>query len=322
MIERPATQRMVAVDQGRVRLHTLLAGPEDGPLAVLLHGFPDTSHGWRRQVPALVAAGWRVAVPDQRGYATSDKPPGLDAYRLERLARDVVDLAGALGRRRFAVVGHDWGGIVAWALALGHPDRVERAVILNAPHPATVLPYSLRHPGQLARSWYVLAFQLPGVPERMFRAGDFRLARRALLATSRPGTVTADDLRRYREAWAQPGAVTGMLNWYRALRRRAPLPQDRVRVPTLVLWGDRDAFLQPGLADAALERCDDGRLVRFADLGHWLHQEDPARVNPPLIHFLDAHFLDAGRADPAPFPGEEKRFTTEGATPGRQGRSA
>jgi len=314
--ERPAIQRMVAVGQGRVRLHTVLAGPEDGPLAVLLHGFPDASHGWHRQVPALAEAGFRVVAPDQRGYATSDKPAGLDAYRLERLAQDVVDLAGALGRRRFAVVGHDWGGIVAWALALRHSDRVERAAILNAPHPATLLRYSLRHPSQLARSWYVLAFQLPGLPERLFRAGDFRLARRALLATSRPGTFTADDLRQYREAWAQPGAVTGMLNWYRALRRRAPPPEERVRVPALVLWGDRDAFLEPGLADAALARCDAGRLVRFGDLGHWLHQEDPARVNPPLLDFLTA-----GRADAVPFPGAEKHFTKEDATPGRQRRS-
>lgn len=268
-----------------VRLHVEAAGPEHGPLVVLLHGFPEFSYAWRRQVGPLAEAGFRVLAPDQRGYGGSDKPREVGAYVLDALADDVLRLAGG---RRFSLVGHDWGGVVAWWLALRNPERLDRLAILNAPHPATLLPYSLRHPGQLARSWYVLAFQLPGVPERMFRAGDFRLARRALLATSRPGTVTADDLRRYREAWAQPGAVTAMLNWYRALRRRAPLPQDRVRVPTLVLWGDRDAFLQPGLADAALERCDDGRLVRFADLGHWLHQEDPARINPPLLHFLDA----------------------------------
>jgi len=267
-----------------MHLHVEARGPEDGPLVVLLHGFPETGAlAWRRQVGPLAAAGLRVLVPDQRGYGRSAKPPGIDAYRLDALADDVLRLAG---ERRFSLVGHDWGGVVAWWLALRNPERLERLAILNAPHPALLAGYALRHPGQLLRSWYVLAFQLPGLPEAAFRARTYRLPMRALTGTSRPGTFAPADLRAYRAAWAQPGAVTAMLNWYRALRRRRPAPARRVAVPTLILWGDKDAFLQPGLADAALALCDDGRLVRFPDATHWLQHEEAERVNRALVRFL------------------------------------
>ena len=264
-------------------LHIESAGPEDGPLVVLLHGFPEFSYAWRKQIGPLAAAGFRVLAPDQRGYGRSGKPAGIDAYVLDELADDVLRLAG---ERRFSLVGHDWGGVVAWWLALRNPERLDRLVILNAPHPATLESYALRHPGQMLKSWYVLFFQLPGVAEAAFRARDFRMPAGALVGTSRRGTFTSEDLERYRAAWAEPGAVTAMLNWYRALRRRRPVPAKRVAVPTLILWGERDAFLQPGLADAALALCDDGRLVRFDRATHWLQHEEAERVNGELVGFL------------------------------------
>jgi pimeloyl-ACP methyl ester carboxylesterase len=207
-----------------VELHALAAGPPDGPLAILLHGFPESSHGWRRQLAPLAAAGLRVLAPDQRGYALSDKPLGRAAYVLDTLADDVLGLADALGRHRFAVVGHDWGGAVAWHLAARDPGRVERAAILNAPHPATVGAYARAHPGQALKSWYIAFFQAPAVPELALSTAGHAWLRRAMIRSSRPGTFTPEDLRRYREDWSRPDALTAMLNWYRALPLYAPLP--------------------------------------------------------------------------------------------------
>jgi pimeloyl-ACP methyl ester carboxylesterase len=280
-----APGRELAVTGSGLRLHVVKAGPPDGPLVILLHGFPELWYGWRHQMPALAAAGWRVMAPDQRGYGHSDKPDRPEDYALDRLGEDIVGLADAAGRTSFCVVGHDWGGIVAWWLAQQHPERVARAVILNAPHPAAFRRYALLHPGQLARSWYVLFFQLPALPELAFRAGGYRLGVRALKSHSRPGTFSAEDIARYRSAWEQPGALTGMINWYRALRLGLP-ESGRVRNPVLVLWGDRDAFLQPGVAEDALRLADDARLVHLPEAGHWLHHEEPDRVNQLLLAFL------------------------------------
>jgi epoxide hydrolase 4 len=285
--------RMIRVAPEGIDLHVVEAGPEDGPLAILLHGFPEFWYGWRRQIEPLATAGWRVLVPDQRGYHLSDKPPGVAAYALDRLADDVLGLADALGRQTFAVIGHDWGGIVAGWLASRDPRRVERAVILNAPHPATLWPYMRRHPAQLLKSWYVGLFQIPGLPERLFRAHDYRLGVRSLLAGSRRGTFTAADLDRYRAAWAQPGAVTGMINWYRALRHRRPGPR-RVEAPVLLLWGEKDIFLEPGLATAAIALCEHGRLLVRPDAGHWLQHEEPGWVSAQALAFLGQSALVTG----------------------------
>jgi pimeloyl-ACP methyl ester carboxylesterase len=271
-----------------IRLHAVEAGPEDGPLLVLLHGFPEFWYGWRHQIPSLAAAGFRVLVPDQRGYGLSDKPRGIPAYRLDWLALDVVGLIDDAGRDKAFVVGHDWGGTVAWWLGMRHPDRLERLALLNTPHPAVMRRNILKNPAQRRRSWYIFYYQLPWLPERTFTKDGFSFAARALQKTSRPGTFTGEDLDRYREAWAQPGAVRSMLNWYRAALR-APsrdLPSRRVPVPTLLLWGAKDRFLGRELAQASIDRCDDGRLVFFEEATHWLQHEEPERVNAMLADFF------------------------------------
>jgi pimeloyl-ACP methyl ester carboxylesterase len=193
---------------GDQRLHYIEAG--DGPLIVLLHGFPEFWYGWRRQIEPLAAAGFRVVAPDLRGYNLSSKPEGVAPYRADRVAADISGLIQERGARSALVVGHDYGGTVAWALAMKHPEVVDRLAILNAAHPRR-LSAGLKHPRQLRRSWYFFYFQLPGLPERHLRANSWRFLRN-FLGDARPGAFTSEDMDRYVEAWSQPGAVTAMIN--------------------------------------------------------------------------------------------------------------
>jgi pimeloyl-ACP methyl ester carboxylesterase len=274
------------VDLGTIRLHVAEAGPADGRPVILLHGFPESIAGWRRQILPLAEAGFRVIVPDQRGYGGSDRPRGIAAYHLDRLAGDVVALAEACGYSRFALAGHDWGGLVAWWTASFHPSHVERLVILNAPHPGIVRDYFRRHPGQWVRSLYVGFFQMPAVPERWLLADDAKVLRRALATTSKPGTFSQADLADYAREWRQPGAMTAMLDWYRALARLPRRDAPRVTMPTLVLWGRRDHALQPGLAEASLTLCDDASIRWYPDTTHWIQHEAADRVTADLLEFL------------------------------------
>lgn len=281
-------ERHVSV-QG-VSIRVVEAGPEDGPLVILLHGFPEFWYGWRRQIPALARAGYRVMAPDQRGYGWSGKPSGVEAYRVETLALDVVGLIRASGvERARAVVGHDWGAAVAWWVGIAHPDRLERLVVLNVPHPSrSVMKAAVRkRPTQLLRSWYIFAFQLPGIPEWLLG----RKRGRVLAANLRgkdPSSFTRADRERYRDAWGQPGALTGMLNWYRAMLRHPPRApgSNRVTVPTLILWGERDRYLSKELGPLSLAKCDRGRLVAFPDATHWLQHDEADGVNRAILGFL------------------------------------
>ncbi len=284
----PLRARRVPV-QG-ITLRVVEAGPEDGPLVVLLHGFPEFWFGWRKQIPALARAGYRVWVPDQRGYGDSDKPPRVADYAVATLARDVTGLIDAAGAERAAaVVGHDWGAAVAWWVGIAHPERLERLVILNVPHPSRrVMRAAIRkRPRQLLMSWYIFAFQLPWLPERLLGREDGRLLA-ANLRGKTPESITREDRNRYREVWRIPGALTGMVNWYRAMLRHPPRASgsSRVTVPTLILWGEQDRYLSKELGPLSLERCDHGRLVTFPDAGHWLQHDEPTGVNDELLSFL------------------------------------
>ena len=278
-----------------LRLHVVQCGPANGPLVVLLHGFPEFWYSWRAQLPALAAAGYRVWAPDQRGYNLSDKPLEIKEYDLPTLAADVIGLLDAAGRRQAFIVGHDWGGMVAWYLAAHYPRRVARATILNVPHPAVVGPSLWRVPDQLLRSWYILFFQLPHLPEWLLGRRNWRWGEQALRRTSRPGTFGAAEMARYKVAWAQPGAATAMVNWYRALRRPAGT-WPRIRVPVQVLWGQRDAFLNARLAEISLTQCQDGRLHFFPEATHWVQLEEAAGVNARLLSFM----AESAASMPAP----------------------
>jgi pimeloyl-ACP methyl ester carboxylesterase len=283
-----ATERFVVTNG--IRLHLVDAGPSDGPPVVLLHGFPEFWYGWRRQIPALAASGHRVLVLDQRGYNQSDKPHGVASYRPECLVADVLGLLDGTGLERAFVVGHDWGALVAWWLALAAPERVDRLGILNAPHPAVMRWHLLVNPRQTLRSWYIFFFQLPGLAERWMARDGFRNAVR-MLRTARRGSFSEEDLARYREAWSQAGALTAMVNWYRAalhsVGRR--LPGRRVRVPTLMLWGARDIALGREMARPSIDLCENGRLVFFEKATHFVQHDEAEAVNEHLVRFLGSH---------------------------------
>lgn len=270
-----------------VRLHTVAAGDEDDPLIVLLHGFPEFWYTWRKQIRPIVEAGYRVLVPDQRGYNLSQKPHTVRAYRLRHLSRDIVDLIDSEGRRTAHVVGHDWGGAVAWDLAYRYPDVVDRLGIINAPHPTAFRHQLLSNPEQLKRSWYTFAVQLPWLPERLCRYDDFRLLERALHKTAPAGTFTDDDLSHYRLAWEQDGALTAMLNWYRATARYPPnTPHHRTEHRTLVIWGQADDALVPELGPASRQFCEHGRLESFPDVSHWVPHERPGQTTELLLEHV------------------------------------
>jgi pimeloyl-ACP methyl ester carboxylesterase len=278
--------RTIAVNG--VRLHVVEAGSEDGPLLILLHGFPEFWYGWRRQIGPLAAAGFRVQVPDQRGYNLSGKPRRVSSYNLDRLAGDVVGLIDAAGAAKARVVGHDWGGVVGWWLGIRHAERLERLALLNIPHPL-VMERAVRHSAvQRKKSRYIFFFQLPWLPERIFSRHDFAYAVRSLRVSSRPGTFSDEEIARYKEAWSQGGAVRSMLHWYRAaLRARPRRPSSpRVTVPTLLIWGTQDRFLGQELAQPSIDLCDHGRLELIPEATHWVQLEEPARVNPLLVDFL------------------------------------
>ena len=193
-----------------VNLHVVMAGPQDGPLVILLHGFPEFWYGWRQQMPALAAAGYTVWAPDQRGYNRSDKPAGVGAYAIDTLAQDVAGLIEASGREQVYLVGHDWGAAVAWWVAGKYPERVKKLAILNVPHPAVMRRAVLEDAEQRKRSWYIFFFQLPWLPEQSLSQENFTNLIRSLKGSGRRGTFTDDDLAAYRQAWSQPGALTAM----------------------------------------------------------------------------------------------------------------
>ena len=274
---------------GDVGLHAVAAGPEDGPVVVLLHGFPEFWYSWHRQIEPLSAAGFRVIVPDQRGYNLSSKPLSVASYALTELVSDIIAIADQLGQKQIFLAGHDWGAAVAWSTALLHPQRVAKLVVLNVPHPSVMRKFLSTRPRQFRRSWYMFFFQLPWLPEALFSAFNFRAGSRSLLRSSRPGTFTAEDLAQYRTAWSQPGAITAMINWYRALfRTRIKFQNKTIRVPTRILWGERDDFLLTEMAHESLRYCVSAELFTFANATHWLQHEEPARVSELLIDFFRA----------------------------------
>jgi pimeloyl-ACP methyl ester carboxylesterase len=282
--------RMVAANG--LGFETLVAGTGGSRFALLLHGFPEHFVSWRAQVEPLVRAGYEVWAPNQRGYGASSGPHGVAHYAIDHLTADAAALidVGANGRP-VTLIAHDWGAIVAWALAADRLRHLERLVVMNVPHPA-VMAEGLRRPRQMLRSWYVFAFQVPGLPEAVLGANGARTIRDVILKSARrTGHFDEATLATYVANAARPGGLTAMINWYRAamaggferFRRGRVLPID---VPTQMIWGEEDVALGVELTEGYQGLVSDFTLRRLPGVGHWVQQEAPDEVNAILLDWL------------------------------------
>ena len=311
---------------GGVRLHYVELLPEagrDAPLVVLLHGFPEFWWSWREQIPALAAAGYRVVAADLRGYNLSDKPSEIEDYAIEHLVEDLRLLIAHCGRERAAIVGHDWGGQVAWQFAMDYPQQTERVIVLNAPHPQRMQEAFSGRPNlrQLRRSWYMFVFQAPRLPERWLATNDYERVGLIFRETAAHREAFPPDvLRRFRTAAARPGAMTAALHYYRAAVRRSggevwqqlraaapaalkpilgdvqrpePRAWPQINAPALLVWGERDTALGRELTEG-MESLFSGpfELVYMPDCAHWVQQECPQDVNRLLLDFLERYAAD------------------------------
>lgn len=279
----------VFVETNRIRLHCVTQG--EGDLVVLLHGFPEFWYSWRHQIPAL-ARHFKVVVPDLRGYNDSDKPS--HGYDLDTLSADVRGLIRSLGYSKAHIIGHDWGGAIAWHLAHRFPQYLHKLAVLNAPHPQRFMQELVSNIDQLRRSWYLLAFQVPNVPEMLIRLSLKDFVKRLFQGQAiRKGAFTTRDTEIYRAALEKPGVLSAALEHYRHFLslpswfrhwERAIAPID---VPTLVLWGEDDLFLSQTLLEG-LEQWVTAplKLKRIPQCGHWIQQEVPQTVNRELLQFL------------------------------------
>lgn len=270
-----------------VRLHYVACG--SGPLVVLLHGFPDFYEGWKNQFALLCDAGFRVVAPDLRGYNLSDKPHHVCEYSISKLSDDVCALIEHLDEESAVVVGHDWGGAIAWHMAMFHPRSVSKLVVLNAPHPVA-FARELKNPQQWLRSWYVLFFQLRYWPEIAIRWRNFFFLRRVFRNDpTRRDAFSEGDIEETINALKQRGALTATINYYRALRCKLPPHQRkmrRIKTPTLLLWGERDRYLNVGMSRDLESWIPNLQVRRFPNASHWLQRDEAQDVNQAIIQFL------------------------------------
>ena len=285
-----------------VTLNVRLGGAGD-PI-VFLHGFPESHRAWRHQLVDLSRDHFVIA-PDQRGYAASDKPVGIENYEADKIVADLVALADALGLEGFTLVGHDWGGAVAWLAALTHPARVDRLIIVNAPHPLIFQKTLIEDEAQRAASQYIRALRSPGVEAAIRAMGLDAFFEKVIGRNADAARMPAEERQHYIDDWSRPGALTAMIDWYRAsglevpatdedaalpLWTKAPFP--RLSMPVLVIWGMKDTALLPVQLAGLHEHIDDLRIVTVEDAGHFVPWERPETVNAAIRDFLAETPLD------------------------------
>jgi pimeloyl-ACP methyl ester carboxylesterase len=278
--------KIYKVRNGDVKLHVSVSG--EGMPVLLLHGFPENHQSWRHQVAPLVEAGYSSWTPDLRGYGLSDIPSGKKAYSLANLVSDVAAIAKCTGCPRLHVVGHDWGGVIAWQVAAEHPDIVASLTIMNAPH-LQIYKEKLWRSRQWLRSAYIAFFLLPFLPERWLSKNGFANLRRIFLHSPvRKGSFSEEDAEGYVQALSRPGSLTAALNYYRA-NLAFPIKPSKpvtVTVPALIVWGEQDAALDLSLLDGIDRFCSQSEIRRIADAGHWVQNEAPEEVSRALLDFL------------------------------------
>jgi pimeloyl-ACP methyl ester carboxylesterase len=270
-----------------VRLHYVTQG--SGDLMLMLHGFPEFWYSWRHQIPVL-AQNYKVVALDMRGYNDSDKPKERDAYRMDVLVKDIEGVVRGLRHDRCILVGHDWGGAVAWNVAYTYPELVDRLIVLNLPHPAKFAE-GLTNPQQLLRSSYIFFFQLPWLPEWVIQTGNYQLIEEAFTRMAiDKAAFTAADLEAYKQAAAKPGALTAMLNYYRNVLQSGMFQHQwgKLRMPTLMIWGEEDTALGIEMTYGTEDYVEDFTIRYIPNCSHWVQQEKPDLVNQYIQEFLSA----------------------------------
>lgn len=267
-----------------IKLHYVTQG--EGTLMLMLHGFPEFWYSWRHQIPEF-AKDYKVVALDLRGYNESDKPQQQLAYVMSEFVKDVEGVIRGLGYDRCVLVGHDWGGIIAWNFAYAYPEMLERLIVMNIPHPAKFAE-GLRTPQQLLRSSYAFFFQLPVLPELLIQSLDYRVIESALkgMATNK-STFTQADIEAYKDAVSRRGALTAMLNYYRnAFTNVISTDWSVLLVPTLMIWGEEDTALGKELTYGTEKYVRDFQIRYIPNCSHWVQQEQPALVNQYMREFL------------------------------------
>jgi epoxide hydrolase 4 len=279
------------IPANQLSFRVTVAGTGDR-LVLCLHGFPESAASWRHQIEPLAQAGYRIWAPDLRGYGGTARPIGIEAYSIELLMDDVSGLLDAAKVQRAILVGHDWGGIIAWYYAMRHPGRVDALVIMNAPHPAC-FEREVRHWQQFLCSWYMGFFQIPWLPEAALSAGhSYIIGQIFERMAPNHNEMPSDVMESYRKQAYEPGALTAMVNYYRAaLRggggiRQRRLGYPKIDIPSLVIWGLQDHALVAQNLDGLSEFVNDLTVVRMADAGHFVHEDKPEQVTHELLAWL------------------------------------
>jgi len=267
----------------------------EGPLIVFLHGFPEFWRSWKHQI-SFFSKKFKVVALDMRGYGETERPIQVEEYRIEKLARDVTELIDSLGQNKATVVGHDWGGAVAWATAMMNPSFVEKLIVMNAPHPTIVQRNAFRNYTQMQKSWYMFFFLLEKAPEKVLSRNNFEILKHVFeISIKRKDRFSLSDIEEYVSSWSKEGGITGGLNYYRAnlneefwgnLGESIPFP--KIKIPTLQIWAEDDMFLGKELAEGTKEFIVDApfSLKVIPNCGHWVQQEAPEEVNQIMEEFL------------------------------------
>jgi len=276
-----------------IKMHYVTIG--EGPLIVFLHGFPEFWKSWKHQI-SFFSKKFKVVALDMRGYGETERPIQVGEYRIEKLARDVTELIDSLGQKKATVVGHDWGGAVAWATAMMNPSFVEKLIVMNAPHPAIVQRNAFRNYAQMQKSWYMFFFLLEKAPEKVLSSNNFEILKHMFeISIKRKDRFSLSDIEEYVSSWSKEGGITGGLNYYRAnlneefwdnLGESIPFP--KIKIPTLQIWAEDDMFLGKELTEGTKEFVVDApfSLNVIPNCGHWVQQEAPEEVNQIMEEFL------------------------------------
>ncbi len=281
-------KQSIFVEANGIKFHVMRKGNPSDPALIFLHGFPEFWYGWKNQIDYFGAQGFDVIVPDQRGYNLTEKPPKVSDYKIGTLAKDVIELMNTLDKKEAYLVGHDWGAAVAWELASNYPERFKKVAIVNVPHPLALKKTLTRNFGQLRRSWYMFAFQIPRLPELMASRNQFKNFAKQVRSSALDHAFTDEDMEAYIKAWSEDNAMKYMINWYRAALRFPPkINKEKIKTPLKIFWGKKDAFLIHQLAEKSLAYCENASLEYYEDATHWVAHEFPERLNKGLEDFFN-----------------------------------